>query len=68
MRVGVEGFERDTLACVVIVLKAWRPGPEPPPVDCYAWGPWLSFSVLSPSFLWLVGCLCSQGDGQFKKT
>lgn len=25
-----------TIACVVIVLKAWRPGPELPPVDCCA--------------------------------
>lgn len=56
-----------TIACVVIVLKAWRPGPEPPPVDCCVWGPRLSLSELFSSFLWLVRCLCSQGEGQFKK-
>lgn len=56
-----------TIACVVIVLKAWRPGPESPPEDCCAWGPRLLLPEFFPSFLWLVRCLCSQGEGQFKK-
>lgn len=56
-----------TIACAVIVLKAWRPGPEPPPVDSCVWGPWLSLSELFPSFLWFVTCLCSYGEGQFEK-
>lgn len=30
-------------------------------------GPRLSLSELSPSFLWFVRCLCSQGEGQFKE-
>lgn len=52
-----------TIACVVIVLKAWRPGPEPPPVDCCVRGPRLSLSELLPSFLRFVRCLCSLGEG-----
>ena len=74
-RLGVEGviagdlshtraLLQATIACVVIVLKAWRPGPGPPPVD---WGPRLSLSELFSSFLWPVRCLCSQGEGQFEE-
>lgn len=32
-----QGFTAATIACVVIVLKAWRPRPEPlPPAHCCA--------------------------------
>lgn len=57
-----------TIACAVIVLKAWRPETEPPPVDCCMWGPRLSLSEIFLSFLWLVGCLCSRGEGQYERS
>lgn len=40
-------------------------GPGLPPRTVVHRGPWLLW--LFPSFLWLVRCLCSQGEGQFKK-
>lgn len=55
-----------TIACVVIVSKAWHPGPESPPEDRCAWGPRLSLPGPFPFFLWLVRCLCSRGEGQSK--
>lgn len=58
-----KAFLQAVIACVVIVLKAWRPGPELPPVDCCARGLRLSLSDLLPSFVWVVRCLCSLGEG-----
>lgn len=50
-----------TIACVGIVLKAWRPG-----LWIVVLGPQFSLSKLFP-FLWLVRSLCSWGEGQFEK-
>lgn len=51
-----------TIACVVIVLKAWRPG-----LWIVVLGLQLSLSKLYPSFLRFVRSLCSWGEGQFEK-
>lgn len=55
-----------TIACVVIVLKAWRAGPCLP-LWIVVLGPQLSLSELFPAFLWFFRGLCSEGEGQLKR-
>lgn len=55
---GLRGFAEDlshtrallqaTIACVVIVLKAWRPGPEPPLWTVVCGGRGFRFQSFSP--------------------
>lgn len=61
-----------TIACVVIVLKAWRPRAPGPPRLCagaaaFAFRAFFFVFFSSPSSLWSVRCLCSRGEGQFEE-